>query len=152
MPATPDPLNPLLLCNQLCFALYSAQHAMTRVYRPLLEAMGLTYPQYLVMLLLWEQDGRSVKALGDQLGLDSGTLTPLLKRMEAQDFLHRSRDPADERVVRVNLSDKGRALQQQAACIPTQVAAATGLSLTELITLREELKRLRAALDRSANS
>lgn len=144
---TTAPDDPLLLSNQICFALYSAQHAMTRVYRGLLDELGLTYPQYLVMLLLWEADGRSVKELGDRLGLDSGTLTPLLKRLEAQGLVRRARDPADERVVRVTLSAGGTALRERARCVPGQVLAASGRSTEELATLRGDLLSLRAALD-----
>ncbi|MGQ9369365.1 MarR family winged helix-turn-helix transcriptional regulator [Azospirillum sp. ST 5-10] len=139
--------DPLLLSNQLCFALYAAQHAMTRVYRPLLEEMGLTYPQYLVLLLLWETDGMAVKELGERLGLDSGTLTPLLKRLEAQDVVRRSRDAADERVVRIHLTAAGRALREKALCVPGRIAAAAGRPLDELAAMREDLARLRAALD-----
>ena len=145
MPADRD--DPLLLSNQVCFALYSAQHAMTRVYRRLLDELGLIYPQYLVMLLLWEADGRSVKELGDRLGLDSGTLTPLLKRLEAQSLVRRTRDAADERVVRIHLTAQGSALKDKAACVPAGVLAASGRTPAELGTMREDLRRLRAALD-----
>lgn len=147
-----DPSNPLLLSNQACFALYSAQHAMTRVYRPLLESLGLTYPQYLVMLLLWERDGRSVKELGEKLGLDSGTLTPLLKRLEGQGLVRRTRDPADERIVRIALAPDGRALHEKALCVPEKILAASGHPLDELIRLREDLKRLRTALELAAGA
>ncbi len=145
MPADQD--DALLLSNQVCFALYAAQHAMTRVYRRLLDELGLTYPQYLVLLLLWEADGRSVKELGDRLGLDSGTLTPLLKRMEGQGLVRRGRDPTDERVVRVTLTTGGAALRERARCVPGQVLASSGRSVEELVAMREELKQLRAALD-----
>ena len=118
-PKNPVPLqrpNPAqLLDNQLCFALYSASLAMTKLYKPLLEALDLTYPQYLVMLVLWERDGLSVSALGERLSLDSGTLTPLLKRMETAGLLVRQRSSEDERRVHVCLSPAGQQLQAQAA-------------------------------------
>src|SRR5436190_22787125 len=103
--------QPLLLGNQLCFAIYSTAHAFNRVYKPLLDALGLTYPQYLVMLILWEREGPSVSEIGERLHLDSGTLTPLLKRLEAAGLVRRARDPADERQVRIALTLKGRALR-----------------------------------------
>ncbi|MDR6771133.1 MarR family transcriptional regulator [Azospirillum sp. BE72] len=148
---TADRNDPLLLSNQACFALYSANLAMTRVYRPLLESLGLTYPQYLAMLLLWEEDGQSMKALGERLGLDSGTLTPLLKRMEGQGLVTRARDPQDERLVRIRLTSEGAALRGKAACLPTHIAAAAGCSVEELASLREALLKLRDDLNRAAD-
>lgn len=148
---TADRNDPLLLSNQACFALYSANLAMTRVYRPLLEALGLTYPQYLTMLLLWEEDGQSMKALGERLSLDSGTLTPLLKRMEGQGLVTRARDPQDERLVRIRLTAEGAALRARAACLPTHIAAAAGCSVEELTSLREALLKLRDDLNRAAD-
>lgn len=148
---TADRNDPLLLSNQACFALYSANLAMTRVYRPLLESLGLTYPQYLAMLLLWEEDGQSMKALGERLGLDSGTLTPLLKRMEGQGLITRARDPRDERLVLIRLTPDGAALRGKAECLPTHIAAAAGCSVEELISLRESLLRLRDDLNRAAD-
>ncbi|KAA0597225.1 DNA-binding MarR family transcriptional regulator [Azospirillum lipoferum] len=146
-----DKDDPLLLSNQACFALYSANLAMSRVYRPMLEKLGLTYPQYLIMLLLWEEDGQSMKLLGERLGLDSGTLTPLLKRMEGQRLVTRSRDPQDERLVRIGLTAEGAALRAQAECLPTHIAAAAGSSAGELMSLREALLRLRDDLNRAAD-
>lgn len=143
--------DPLLLSNQACFALYSANLAMSRVYRPMLEQLGLTYPQYLIMLLLWEEDGQSMKLLGERLGLDSGTLTPLLKRMEGQGLLTRSRDPQDERLVRIGLTAEGAALRTQAECLPSRIAAAAGCSAAELMSLRDALLRLRDDLNRAAD-
>ena len=105
----------LRLDDQLCFALYSASHLMTRAYRPMLAAIGLTYPQYLAMLVLWEADDLTVGALGERLFLDSGTLTPLLKRLEALGHVERRRDPADERQVRVRLTESGRALEAESS-------------------------------------
>ena len=139
----------LLLDNQMCFALYSASLTMTKVYKPLLQQFGLTYPQYLVMLVLWEQDARSVSELGGRLFLDSGTLTPLLKRLEALSFVTRTRDAADERRVIVALTPAGKRLQKQALAIPQHVTCATECSLPELASLTSQLGKLRAALRRT---
>ena len=136
------PPEALRLDNQLCFALYGAANRMTRLYRPILEALGLTYPQYLAMLVLWEQSPRTVGALGDALDLDSSTLTPLLKRLEAGGLVERRRDPEDERRVIVALTDKGRALRDQAETVPEQLFCALDMPLEALETLRERLKTL----------
>ena len=136
----------LRLDNQLCFALYSASLAMTKLYKPLLEALQLTYPQYLVMLVLWESDGLSVSALGERLFLDSGTLTPLLKRMEASGLLSRQRSAEDERRVHVRLTDVGRTLKTQAASIPACVVAASGCPLPDLMALTGQVQSLRDRL------
>lgn len=136
----------LQLDRQLCFALYSASHAMTRAYQPLLAPLGLTYPQYLVMLVLWEQDGLGVSQLGERLNLDSATLTPLLKRLEAAGHVQRLRDAADERRVRLQLTAQGRALRERAQAIPPQLAAATGCGLDELASLTRRLADLRDRL------
>ncbi|MGR3373879.1 MarR family winged helix-turn-helix transcriptional regulator [Pseudooceanicola nanhaiensis] len=128
--------------DMLCFALYSANHAMTRLYRPLLQPLGLTYPQYLVLVALWSEDERRVGALGEELGLDTNTLTPLLKRMAEAGLVTRSRSAADERVVTVRLTDKGRALEAEAERITTCVFEATGLSVEELADLRDRIARL----------
>ncbi len=141
----------LLLDNQMCFALYSASLTMTKVYKPLLEKLGLTYPQYLVMLVLWEQDQRSVSALGERLFLDSGTLTPLLKRLEALAFVTRTRDAGDERRVIVALTTAGKRAQKQALAVPLHIACATECSRPELKSLTRELGELRAALMRSTD-
>jgi DNA-binding MarR family transcriptional regulator len=135
-----------LLDNQLCFALYSASLAMTKLYKPMLDSLGLTYPQYLVMLVLWEADGPSVSSLGERLNLDSGTLTPLLKRMEAAGWLVRQRSSEDERRVHVWLSPTGRQLQAQAAFIPECVVAQSGLPLGELVSLNRKVQQLRDAM------
>jgi MarR family transcriptional regulator, organic hydroperoxide resistance regulator len=134
------------LNRQVCFAMYSASRAATAVYRPLLEDLGLTYPQYLVMLVLWEDQPRSVRELGEELGLDSGTLSPLLKRLEALDLVQRRRSAEDERRVEVFLTDAGAALSAKAAGIPQRLADAAGLSAAELDQLRDTLGRLTAAL------
>ena len=133
----------LLLDNQLCFALYSASLAMTKLYKPLLAELGLTYPQYLVMLVLWERDGVMVSELSDRLFLDSGTLTPLLKRLEAALLLVRVRDVADERRVHITLTAAGRKLKAKAALVPQCVAKASQTSLPELMQLTAQVQRLR---------
>lgn len=133
----------LALDRQFCFALYSASHAMTKTYKPMLDRLGLTYPQYLVMLVLWEQDAILVKEIGARLFLDSGTLTPLLKRLEANGLVSRNRDPHDERQVRILLTAEGRTLREQAADIPRQVLCASGQELAALGQLRGELARVR---------
>jgi DNA-binding MarR family transcriptional regulator len=140
-------VNPAqLLDNQLCFALYSASLAMTKLYKPMLDSLGLTYPQYLVMLVLWEADGPSVSSLGERLNLDSGTLTPLLKRMETTGWLLRQRSSTDERRVHVWLSPTGKQLQAQAAFIPACVGAQSDLSLTEMVALKQKIQTLRDAV------
>ena len=144
-PSTPSPAI-LRLDNQVCFALYSASLAMTKLYKPLLDQIGLTYPQYLVMLVLWEQDGVTVSELGERLFLDSGTLTPLLKRLEAQGQIARLRDVQDERRVRITLTTEGRALRDQAEAIPPCVLQSTQCSIAELTALTTELKQLRDRL------
>jgi len=138
------------LKHQVCFSLYAASRAATAVYRPMLESMGLTYPQYLVMLLLWERDGASVRELGEELDLDSGTLSPLLKRMEASGFVERRRQPDDERKVVVHLTPRGAGLREQAAAVPARIAAAAGLSPDELEQLNLTLAKVTGALHTNA--
>ncbi len=138
--------DPLALDNQLCFALYSTSLAMTKAYKPLLDALGLTYPQYLVMLVLWEHGTQSVSELGERLYLDSGTLTPLLKRMEASELLLRARSTDDERRVQVSLTPPGRRLKARAARIPECMLAASGCALDELLVLTTRVRQLRASL------
>jgi DNA-binding MarR family transcriptional regulator len=147
--AAPASGNMLALDNQFCFALYSASHAMTKTYKPLLDRLGLTYPQYLVMLVLWEQDGILVKDIGARLFLDSGTLTPLLKRLEANGLVERNRDPQDERQVRISLSPAGRALRAKAMAIPQQLLCASGREAVALGSLRAELSSVRDDLFKS---
>jgi DNA-binding MarR family transcriptional regulator len=139
----------LQLDRQLCFALYSASLAMTKLYKPLLEPLQLTYPQYLVMLVLWEGDGITVSQLGDRVALDSGTLTPLLKRLEASNLLRRLRDSADERRVLLQLTPAGRALKAQAITVPEDVACASGCALDDLASLTARLKTLRDQINQS---
>ena len=135
--------NWLALDHQLCFAIYSASLAMTKFYKPVLDPLGLTYPQYLVMLVLWEGDGITVSQLGERLGLDSGTLTPLLKRLQASGLLTRLRDAADERRVLLQLTAAGRALRQRATAVPPQVLQASGCGLDEMTDLTRRLHELR---------
>lgn len=136
------PEDPLRLDRQLCFALYTASNLTTRLYRPLLEPLGITYPQYLVLMALWERAPRTVGELGAALGLDSGTLTPLLKRMEANGLVSRRRDAADERRVLVHLTDAGVALRERAAPIPEALRCSIPLALDEAAGLRDALRRL----------
>jgi MarR family transcriptional regulator, organic hydroperoxide resistance regulator len=148
-----QPLSPAAtmhqqLDRQLCFALYSSSLMMTKLYKPVLAPLGLTYPQYLVLLVLWQTDGVGVGELGERLYLDSGTLTPLLKRMEAAGLLVRERSAADERRVVVTLSATGRALRRKAAQVPVDVACATGCRLPELTELTARLQGLRSNVAR----
>jgi DNA-binding MarR family transcriptional regulator len=131
---------------QVCFALYSASRTVTNFHRPVLEKLGLTYPQYLVLLVLWEQGSSTVKELGAELMLDSGTLSPLLKRMEATGLVRRERSTRDERSVEVHLTPRGDSLRREAAAVPATVSAATGMSPRELSALRESLIALTRAV------
>lgn len=146
MPVAARSLPAPLLDEQLCFAVYSASHAMTKAYRPLLDVLGLTYPQYLVMMVLWERDGLGVSELGERLHLDSGTLTPLLKRLEQAGLVARARSADDERRVEVSLTAAGRALRAKAGDLPIRMARLTGCSAAELRALRAQLLRLRDAI------
>ncbi|MBS8241609.1 MarR family transcriptional regulator [Marinobacter lipolyticus] len=142
------------LDNQLCFALYAANRAVVARYRPLLSELGLTYPQYLVMLVLWEaaSDGRrlNVSDLGGRLRLDSGTLTPLLKRLQQRGLISRTRSKEDERIVSVGLTDAGKDLRAQARAIPGQLLCATGVAPERLVALRDELRSILAQLESPA--
>ena len=144
--SAPQPNPALLLDNQLCFALYSTSLAMTKLYKPLLDALGLTYPQYLVMLVLWEQDDVSVSDLGERLFLDSGTLTPLLKRMDAAGLLVRTRSRQDERRVQIALTAAGRKLKTPAVKVPGCVVSATHCPIPDLMALTKEIQALRRQL------
>lgn len=130
----------------LCFAIYSANHALNRVYKPLLDALGLTYTQYIAMVTLWERDDQTVGSLGEKLFLESSTLTPVLKRLEALGLIVRARDKADERQVRVQLTATGRALQDRAKTIPPCILEASGLDMNELTRLKTEIATLRSSL------
>jgi DNA-binding MarR family transcriptional regulator len=133
----------------LCFAIYGAAHAFTRTYKPLLDPLGLTYPQFLVMMALWDEDGQSVKRIGERLGLDSGTLSPLLKRLEQSGLVQRKRDAQDERQVRIKLTETGRQLQSEAGAVMQSVGRAVGCSLEEVEALREELVALKERLNKA---
>ncbi len=146
---SPLPAAPAL-DDQLCFALYSTSLAMMRVYRGLLPKLGLTYPQYLVMMVLWERDQLTVSDIGERLFLDSATLTPLLKRMEAQGLVQRARARSDERQVIITLTEQGNALRKQAAEVMPAVLCATQCSIDEVTTLRDQLVDLRKRLNDSA--
>ena len=135
------------LGSQFCFALYSTALALGKIYAPILARLGLTYPQYLVMLVLWQEDGLTVRGLGEQLRLNSGTLTPMLKRMEQAGLVRRSRDKKDERLVRTELTAAGRALRAQAVPIPCAIVAATGLPMDKLVRIKDELEGIRRALE-----
>jgi MarR family transcriptional regulator, organic hydroperoxide resistance regulator len=139
----------LSLDRQLCFALYSASRAMTAAYRPILTELNLTYPQYLVLLVLWEEDRVTVGRLGERLQLDSGTLSPLLKRLEANGFIRRERSQVDERLVEVTLTPAGRRLERKAQCIPEQLFPSTGMTEREVADLRDAVRQLTDALNAS---
>ena len=150
-PAKSDlPKPTLLLSDQLCFSLYSTALAMNKVYRGLLRALGLTYPQYLVMLVLWERDGLTLSEIGERLFLDSATLTPLLKRMAALKLITRERGSEDERQVFIRLTSAGRALQAEAESVPMGVLRASGCAAQELVRLKSQLDGLRASLAANA--
>lgn len=136
--------------DMTCFALYSAANAVQQAYKPLLDDIGLTYPQYLVMSVLWAEDGQTVGAIGRQVLLESSTLTPLLKRLESQGLVARSRDAKDERQVRIALTEAGRALAARAARIPACFLEMTGLPLADLVTLRDRVAALRDRLRQAA--
>jgi len=134
--------NPLLLEEQLCFPFYAISREITKRYRPLLEPLGLTYPQYLVMLVLWEQDQQSLKAVGERLHLDSGTLTPLLKKLEASGLVERVKNPEDERHIQITLTTDGQALRKEAEQIPLALKELLGVSDEDLELVKQTLNRL----------
>ncbi|WP_149829921.1 MarR family winged helix-turn-helix transcriptional regulator [Streptomyces tailanensis] len=140
----------LRLDRQICFSLHAASRAFNSVYRVALKDLRITYPQYLVMLVLWEQGELPVKKLGEHLRLDSGTLSPLLKRLEAAGLVRRERSPRDERSVEVRLTDEGTALRERALAVPRRIVAATALDIEEIRDLRDRLNRLTTALDEAA--
>ncbi len=142
-------MDALALDRQLCFALYSASRAMTAAYRPILSELNLTYPQYLVLLVLWEEGRVTVGRLGERLQLDSGTLSPLLKRLEVNGFIRRERSQHDERQVEVTLTPAGRKLEAKAQCIPEKLGAQTGITEQEAADLRDAIRRLTDALTAS---
>lgn len=134
--------NPLSLDNQLCFPLYAASRELTRRYKPYLDPLGLTYPQYVTMMALWEQDGVKVSDLGERLHLDSATLTPLLKRLEAHNYVSRRRSTEDERAVIISLTDEGRALRERALSVPGCIAACISLEPAEALQLKLLVEKL----------
>jgi len=146
-----DRVRASVLDEQLCFALYTASRAMTSCYRPMLDAMGLTYPQFLVLLVLWERGDSSVTGIGTALQLETGTLSPLLKRLETAGFITRTRQAEDERSVVVGLTDAGRALEERAATVQREVNDATGMTDDEIVALRATLRRLAGNLRATAS-
>lgn len=141
-----DNFDSLKLGNQLCFAVYSAAHAFNAAYKPFLERVGLTYPQYLVLMVLWEEDGLMVREIGERLNLDSGTLTPMLKRLEAAGFVKRKRDKKDERQVRIQLTDKAREARPTALEARRAVVCALGDSEEEIQKLKQAVDQLHTML------
>jgi MarR family transcriptional regulator, organic hydroperoxide resistance regulator len=142
-------MSTLSLDRHLCFALYSASRAMTAAYRPVLDELNLTYPQYLVLLVLWEEGRATVGGLGERLHLDSGTLSPLLKRLEANGFVRRERSSTDERLVDVTLTAAGRRLERRAQCMPERLFSSTGMTEKDAANLRDAVRQLTDALNAS---
>lgn len=140
------------LDSHLCFSLYACSRAIFRMYRPMLDELNLTYPQYLVLLVLWDQQESSIKELSQMLSLDSGTLTPMLKRMESSGLLERSRSKEDERIVTVRITDRGRELQQSAGCIPASLIESSGLDLQQLGALNETIRLLMDNVENQSHS
>ena len=141
----------LKLDTFICFAVYTASHAFNRVYKPLLDELGLTYPQYLAMVCLWEEDGQTVGGLGEKLFLESSTLTPLLKRLEMAGYIHRERSKQDERVVVLRLTEEGKRLKERAETVPGCIIDASGHNADQLARLQAEIVALREALNKSAS-
>ena len=140
------------LDSQLCFSLYAASIAINRAYKPLLDGLGVTYPQYLVLSTLWEEDGRTITGIADRLSLEPSTITPLVKRLEQAGFLTRQRNPADERQLQVRLTGKGRGLQSESRCLTDTLLARSGLTVDQMITLNGEVRALRDALAEPAGA
>ena len=147
----PPSTDDLLLDQQLCFPLYAASRLLTRLYQPLLEPLGLTYPQYIVLMILWEDAPCAVSHIGERAQLASNTLTPLLKRLEQTGLVQRVRSSEDERVVNINLTPAGRALQKKCACIPTQLLERLGYSSQDALKLKKQLDSLLAHLQAAAD-
>ncbi|MDP1028044.1 MarR family transcriptional regulator [Sphingomonas sp. KR1UV-12] len=139
--------TPLPLDHQLCFSLYAASIAVNRLYKPMLDRLGITYPQFLVLGALWDEDGRTVGRIAARLSLESSTITPLVKRLEAAGLVTRTRDAQDERQVRVALTPEGRALQQECSCLAEALVARSGRSMAELQALNRQVQALRSALE-----
>jgi DNA-binding MarR family transcriptional regulator len=142
----PHAKEPLPLDMQLCFSLYSTSIAINRLYKPMLDSLGVTYPQYLVLSTLWEGDGQTISAIADRLALEPSTITPLMKRLEAAGFVSRQRNPADERQVQVYLTAKGRGLREEVSCLTDALLENSKLTIPEMIALNTQVQRLRDAL------
>jgi len=138
--------TPLPLDQQICFSLYATSMAINRAYKPQLDALGITYPQYLVLHALWEEDGRTIGAIAERLALESSTVTPLVKRMEAAGLMTRTRNPTDERQVQVRLSERGRALREDCGCLGETLVARSGMTLDQLDQLNRQVQAMRDAL------
>jgi DNA-binding MarR family transcriptional regulator len=145
---TQTPGDPLPLDAQLCFSLYSTTIAINRLYKPMLDSLGVTYPQYLVLSTLWEKDGQTISAIADRLALEPSTITPLMKRLEAAGFVSRQRNPVDERQVQVFMTAKGKGLRREASCLTDALLENSGLKVAEMIALNDQVQRLRGALTR----
>jgi DNA-binding MarR family transcriptional regulator len=145
------PPDDLPLDDHLCFAMYSANIAINRLYRPVLDEFGITYPQYLVLSALWETDGRTIGEIAERLALESSTITPLVKRLETAGFLGRSRNPDDERQVNVSLTAKGKALRQKSKCLTETLLDRSGLPVADMVRLNREVGALRDALTARAD-
>ena len=139
------------LDDQLCYTFYATSMAINRAYKPLLDALGITYPQYLVLSALWEEDGRTITAIADRLSLEPSTITPLVKRLEQAGFVERRRNPEDERQVRVTLNGKGRSLQPESCCLNRALQERSGMTAKQMIALNEQVRALREALAEAAN-
>jgi DNA-binding MarR family transcriptional regulator len=138
------------LDSQLCFSLYSTTIAINRTYKPLLDELGITYPQYLVLSALWEADGKTISAIAERLALEPSTITPLVKRLEQAGFLSRRRNPLDEREVKAHLTAKGKGLKSEAGCLNDRLLERSGLTVAEIVALNEKIQALRRALTQSA--
>ena len=138
--------EPLPLDAQLCFSLYSTTIAINRLYKPMLDSLGVTYPQYLVLSTLWEKEGQTISAIADRLALEPSTITPLMKRLEVAGFVSRQRNPEDERQVRVFLTEKGKALRSQTSCLTDSLLENSKLTIPQMIALNEQVLRLKTAL------
>lgn len=143
-----DPVRTLTLDDQLCFSLYGASMAINRAYKPLLDALEITYPQYLVLSALWEVDGQTIGALADRLGLDSSNITPLVKRMEAAGLVSRLRNPEDERQVLVHLTEAGRDMQARSACLGQTLFTAAGMGVDRLVQLNRDVQAFKDSVSR----
>lgn len=151
-PMAKSTFEDLKLDNQLCFSLYSTSLAMSKMYKPLLEKLGLTYPQYLMMLVLWEEDDITATELSQRLGQDKGALSPVIKRLEAQGLIDRRRNPKDERRVHLQLTAAGRSLQRTAQAIPGQVLGAIGMDRESVRQLKAQIEAVRCALNSLDNT